>query len=129
MEFFRIIKQKTQDKDIQELLTLENLELMSNEIIIISIQNKIEASIGSIWGEFTLTRSEIRGGLRFTLLECPNALTWTITTGLQPEPESIVIHLTINRQEQKETFIEEINEFLDNQSNCLKQIFEKYSIK
>ena len=67
--------------------------------------------------------------MRFALLECPNALTWTITTGLQPEPESIVIHLTINRQEQKETFIEEINEFLDNQSNCLKQIFEKYSIK
>ena len=99
MEFFRIIKQKTQDKDIQELLTLENLELMSNEIIIISIRNNIEASIGSIWGEFTLTRNEIRGGLRFTLLECPNALTWTITTGLQPEPESIVIHLTINRQE------------------------------
>ena len=129
MEFFRIIKQKTQDKDIQELLTLENLELMSNEIIIISIQNKIEASIGSIWGEFILTRNEIRGGLRFALLECPNALTWTITTGLQPEPESIVIHLTINRQEQKETFIEEINEFLDNQSTCLKQIFEKYSIK
>ncbi|WP_347921912.1 hypothetical protein [Pontimicrobium sp. SW4] len=123
MEFFRIIKQKTQDKDIQELLTLENLELMSNEIIIISIQNKIEASIGSIWGEFTLTRNEIRGGLRFALLECPNALTWTITTGLQPEPESIVIHLTINRQEQKEIFIEEINEFLDDQSNCLKQIF------
>ncbi|MCK0110023.1 hypothetical protein MWU58_12010 [Flavobacteriaceae bacterium S0825] len=123
MEFFRIIKQKTQDKDIQELLTLENLELMSNEIIIISIRNNIEASIGSIWGEFTLTRNEIRGGLRFTLLECPNALTWTITTGLQPETESIVIHLTINREEQKETFIEEINEFLDDQSNCLQQIF------
>ena len=125
MEFFRIIKVKTQDKTIQDELTIENLELISNEIFVIGNQNKIEANIGGIWGEFTLTRALIRGGLRFTLVECPNALTWTITTGINPDPDVIVIHLTINRQQQKESFIEEIEEFLNDQSICLQDYFNR----
>ena len=125
MEFFRIIKIQTQDDIIQKAFTLEHLELISNEIFVIGNQTITEAQIGGIWGEFTLTRAIIRGGLRFALVECPNALAWTITTGLNPEPETIVIHLTINRQEQKEEFIEEINEFLDDQCNCLRQFFSE----
>jgi hypothetical protein len=123
MEFFRIIKVKTQDKNIQDALSIGNLELMSNEIFVIGDQNKTEANIGGIWGEFTLTRNLIRGGLRFALVECPNALTWTITTGFDPDPDAIIIHLTINRQQQKEAFIEEIEEFLNDHSSCLQQIF------
>lgn len=125
MEFFQIIKVKTQDKTIQDELTIENLELISNEIFVIGNQNKTEANIGGIWGEFTLTRTLIRGGLRFALVECPNALTWTITTGIHPDPDVLVIHLTINRQQQKAAFIEEIEEFLDDQSICLQQHFQE----
>ena len=128
MEFFRFINIKTQDETIKDDLTIENLELISNEIFIIGDQNKTKAEIGGIWGEFTLTRTLIKGGLRFALIECPNALTWTITTGLHPNPEVIVIHLTINRQQQKESFIEEIEEFLDDQSVCLQQYFKEIPI-
>ncbi|WJJ95204.1 hypothetical protein [Algibacter luteus] len=127
MEFFRIINLKTQDKIIQEELTIENLEYFSNEIFVIGDQNNTEADIGGIWGEFTLTRTLIKGGLRFALVECPNALAWTITTGILPDPDAVVIHLTINRQQQKESFIEEIEEFLDDQSNCLQNFFNKIS--
>ena len=123
MEFFRIINLKTQDKSIQEKLTIANLESISNELFVIGNQNTTEAEIGSVWGEFTLTRSLIRGGMRFALVECPNALAWTITTGFPPDPEAIIIHLTINRQQQKESFIEEIDAFLDDQSNCLQKYF------
>lgn len=125
MEFFRIIKVKTQDKTIQDELTIKNLELISNDMFVIGDQNKTEANVGGIWGEFTLTRTNIRGGLRFALVECPNALTWTITTGILPYPDVIVIHLTINRQKQKESFIEEIEEFLDDQSICLQKYFKE----
>ena len=125
MEFFRIIKIKTQEKTIQDELTIDNLELISNEIFVIGDQNKTEANIGGIWGEFTLTRTIIRGGLRFALVECPNALTWTITTGIQPDPDVIVIHSTINRQQQEDSFIKEIEEFLDDQSFCLQQYFKE----
>ncbi len=120
MEFFRIIKLNTTEKKIQESLRLANLEAMSNQIFNLDEPGEYEASIGGLWGEFTLSRSTIKGGLRFALLECPNALSFTITTGYPPEPESLVIHLTINRLEQKPEFIEEINEFLDDLGTCLK---------
>lgn len=125
MEFFRIVKVKTQDKNIQEELTNDKLESISNNIFIIGEQNENEAQIGGIWGEFTLIRSKIRGGLRFALAECPNALAWTITTGFDPAPKNIVIHLTINRLEIKESFIEEIDEFLDDHSTCLEEYFNQ----
>ncbi len=127
MEFFRIIKLKTQDKTIQDELTIENLEFISGEIFVIGDQNNTDADIGGIWGEFTLTRALINGGVRFALIECPNALTWTITTGFPPDPDAIVIHLTINRQQQKESFIEEIEEFLNDQKSCLENYFNKIS--
>jgi hypothetical protein len=124
MEFFRFIKVKTQDKTIQDELTIENLELISNEIFVIGNQNETEANIGGVWGEFTLTRSLIRGGVRFALAECPNALTWTITTAINPNPDGIVVHLTINRQHHNKSFIEEIDEFLDDQCICLQGYFQ-----
>lgn len=127
MEFFRIIKLKPQDKTIQDEITIENLEFISNEIFVIGDQNNTDADIGGIWGEFTLTRSLINGGVGFALIECPNALTWTITTGFPPDPDAIVIHLTINRQQQKESFIEEIEEFLNDQKSCLENYFNKIS--
>lgn len=125
MEFFRIIKVKTTEKSIQDKLTIANLESISNELFVIGDQNTTEAEIGSIWGEFTLTRSLIRGGMRFALEECPNALAWTITTGIKPDPDAIVIHLTINRKAQTADFIKEIEAFLDDQCSCLEQYFKE----
>ncbi len=125
MEFFRIIRVKTTEKRIQDKLTIANLESISNELFVIGNQNTTEAEIGSVWGEFTLTRSLIRGGIRLALEECPNALAWTITTGIKPDPEAIVIHLTINRKEQTVDFIQEIEAFLDDQSSCLKQYLKE----
>lgn len=123
MEFFRIVKVKVQESDIQKTLTLSNLDSMSNEIFVIGDQTKEKASIGGVWGEFTLTRSEIKGGLRFALSECPNALCWTITTGFPPDPDAIIIHLTLNRQQKDSSFIEEIEEFLDDHKDCLLETY------
>lgn len=123
MEFFRIINVDVKESSIQESLTLKKLSLLSNDIFIIGSQNEKEANIGGVWGEFTLTRSEINGGLRFALVECPNALTWTITTGHPPKSDSIIIHLTINRQQKELSFIKEIEEFLDDHMDCLKKVF------
>ena len=76
MEFFRIINVKSSEKLIQDTLNIQNLEIMSEQLVTLGVLNEIQASIGSIWGEFTLERSKITGGLRFLLKECPNALTW-----------------------------------------------------
>ncbi|MFO8148584.1 MAG: hypothetical protein ACQEQB_08605 [Bacteroidota bacterium] len=123
MEYFRMIKLKTTEQNLQGQLTLSNLDKISTEIFNLDEPGEKEANIGGIWGEFTLSRSEIKGGIRFSLVECPNALCWTITTGYPPDPESIIIHLTINRLEKKEEFIEEITEFLDDICINLEQFF------
>lgn len=125
MEFFRTLKINTQENVLHNELTLENLEFISTEIFVIGKQNQHEAEIGGLWGEFTLTRNPIRGGLRFALVECPNALAWTITTELPPDPDVIVIHLTINRQQQKDSIIEEIEEFLDDQCVQIQNYFSR----
>ena len=54
MEFFRIINLKTQDKSIQEKLTIANLESISNELFVIGNQTTTEAQIGGIWEECVL---------------------------------------------------------------------------
>ncbi len=123
MEFFRIIDISTTQEQITELLALKNLETISSQLFSIAEPKEDQVEIGSLWGEFTLSRIEIKGGVRFSLLECPNALTWTITTGYPPAPESVVIYLTVNRKELEQEFIEEIEEFLDDQSVLLKKAF------
>ncbi len=111
MEYFRIIKIKTNQEYLQESLVLNNLDKISSELFNLGNTSQELSNIGGIWGEFTLSRSEIRGGVRFALLECPNALCWTITTGFPPEPESIVIHLTINRQQLIKTLLKKLKCF------------------
>ena len=119
MEFFRVIEVKTEESEIQKRLDFHNLEAMSNELFLLEIIDNNHAQIGSLWGEFTLQRTLIKGGLRFALLECPNALTWTITTGYDNDKGSVMIHSTINRKEKNQEFIDEINEFLDDHSKLL----------
>ncbi len=123
MEFFRIVKVKTSEQSIQEHVTLSALDYFSNEIFSLSAPAENEMEIGGIWGEFTLNRIEIKGGLRFALVECPNALCWTVTTGYPPDRDAIVIHLTINRKRKQQEFIDEIEEFLQDHCTCLESYF------
>ncbi len=125
MEYFRIIKIKTTEQQIHQYLSLANLDKISTEIFTLDEPSEQEAQIGGIWGEFTLSLNEIKGGCRFALLECPNALCWTITTGYPPDPESIIVHLTINRTEKDNEFIEEITDFLDDICQNLNLFFSK----
>jgi len=120
MEFFRTINSSTDEQTIKSTLDFKHLEAMSSQLFLLEPLSDSLSKIGSLWGEFTLTRQEIKGGLRFSLLECPNALAWTITTGYEPAPNSVIVHLTINRTEKDEEFLEEIEDFLDDHSVLLK---------
>ena len=128
MEFFRTINSRTDEQKIKNTLDFKHLELMSSQLFLLEPLNEHLAKIGSLWGEFTLTRQEIKGGLRFSLLECPNALAWTITTGYEPASDCVIVHLTINRTEKDEDFLEEIKDFLDDHSELLKKHFDTNKI-
>ncbi len=122
MEFFKIVDSKISETDIYKNLTLKNLEFFCESIFALENGDEV-CKTGGMWGEFTLRRDEIMGGVRFSMTDCPNALAWTITTGYPPAREKLVIHLTINRQQKQDEFIQEIHEFLEDLERGLLSFF------
>lgn len=112
MEFFRIIDKQTTEEFIQEKINPKDLEKFTDSMFLLEKRNS-NFKGATLWGEFEISYDKINGGIRFTLIDCPNALSWTITTGFPPERTKIIIHCTINRTQKPTEFIEEIDEFLD----------------
>lgn len=111
MEFF----QKLQSNNIeiqylQNSLTIDKLPSLCDLIDTSKSINKNQGEIYCLWGSFDISREEIRYGVRFSLLNCPHALAWTIT--YHEEEENIVIHCTIDETEQDSDFVESINLFV-----------------
>lgn len=122
MEFFKLVDILTTEEEIQEKLTLGNLEEFCESIF--PLDDNPEACLtGGMWGEFIIRRDKIMGGVRFSMLDCPNALAWTLTTGYPPAREKLVIHLTINRERKQEEFVNEIHLFLEDLKNGLTTFF------
>lgn len=112
MEFFRLIDIQTTEANIQEKIQPQTVEDFAETMMF--LEGEIQEFKGvTLWGEFQVSYNKIKGGVRFSLLDCPNALCWTITSGYVPNENGIVLHCTINRTEKPEGFIEEVNEFLD----------------
>ncbi len=124
MEFFKIINVKTEKEQIQKNINFENLEALCSSLFVINYSDNI-ATIGTVWDEFSLQKDNINGGLRFSLLECPNALTFTITTGYPPEPNQVVLHLTVNRNTLKPQFVEEIHALMDDWKTGMEKNYLK----
>jgi len=113
VEFFAIADVQT-TSDALQALTVEKLAAYCSDIDkVLAVDSDDKGRVYCVWGEFAVERQVINGGIRFTLPGCPNALSWTITTGLPPEPQKVVIHCTINRTEHEDDFIESIQSFID----------------
>lgn len=124
MEFFRIIDKQVTEKILQDKINPESLEDFTESMFFLEVNNNNNNFKGAtLWGEFLISYDKINGGVRFTLLDCPNALSWTITTGFPPERNKIVLHSTINRTQKPDEFVEEIDEFLDEWEEGLKRVF------
>jgi hypothetical protein len=113
VEFFAIADIAV-DQDSLQTLTVETLPQYCTDISkVLSVEDENNADVYSVWGEFKVQRQLIKGGVRFSLPGCPNALAWTITTGFEPAPDKAVIHCTINRTSHDEDFIESIESFVN----------------
>jgi len=122
MEFFRIIDKQITEKIIQEEIHPKSLEKFTETMLFIENHNSNFKGL-TLWGEFVISYDKIKGGIRFTLLDCPNGLSWTITTGYPPERNKIILHSTINRTQKPDDFIEEINEFMEEWVDGIKVTF------
>ena len=112
MEYFRILNRQVTEAKIQSNITPESIDTFAETMLFLEPVEHYFRGL-TLWGEFTISYDKIKGGVRFTLLDCPNALSWTITTGFPPDREKLIIHCTINRIQKPSPFIEELKEFLD----------------
>ena len=122
MEYFRIIDKQVSQELIQEKISPKSVEDFTESMMFLEEYNNDFKGL-TLWGEFVISYDIINGGVRFTLVDCPNALSWTITTGYPPERNKIVLHATINRTQKAEEFIEEIIDFLDEWEAGIKSNF------
>ncbi|CCQ73299.1 hypothetical protein [Magnetospira sp. QH-2] len=114
MEFFAQAKGIWTEEDLRSRLTIGSLvEHCASITEIIDTGDGVSGEIYSVWGQFKLERSLVRGGVRFAMPTCPNAMAWTVTTGFPPDPDAALIHCTINRPDHDPDFIESLEEFVE----------------
>ena len=122
MEFFRFINKQTTEEQLQNKIHPQSIADFTKTMLF--LENVDNNFMGlTLWGEFNISYDKINGGVRFALLDCPNALTWTITNGFPPKKDKIILHCTINRIQKPIEFIKEIEEFMDEWEDGLKSTF------
>lgn len=112
MEFFAVVDKHIDANALRARLDIASLPSLCASISRVLSHDGDRGEIYCTWGQFIVHREPIRGGVRFTLPTCPNTLAWTVTTGIPPAPEKIVIHCTINRREHDPDFIITIEQFV-----------------
>ena len=122
MEFFEFADIRTNADGLAQALTMESLPLFCSSIYsLLPGASQNQGDISCLWGRHRVHRDIIKGGVRFSLAECQNALAWTITTGFPPFPEKVVIHCTINRPQQDPSLVESIKDFVGNWKRGLEE--------
>jgi len=122
MEFFKIIDKQVTQEIIQDKIYPQSVENFTETMLFIEGHNNDFKGL-TLWGDFLISYDKINGGVRFTLKDCPNGLSWTITTGYPPDGNKIVLHSTINRTQKPEEFLNEIKEFMDEWEKGIKENF------
>jgi hypothetical protein len=112
MEFLETTTIPASDIDLKNRLTIATLPSWCDSIEKILGDFKTRGEIYCVWGVFEIQREELLHGVRFTLPGCPYAMQWTVTTGHNPEPLHTVIHLTTNRTEHEDEFVDSIRKFM-----------------
>jgi len=122
MEFFEEVKRLGIDIEaLKDLLKIKALPSLCGSINSVISDNNDKGEIYCIWGQFIISREVIRNGVRFALLDCPHAFAWTIT--YHEARNMLVVHCTIDDQEEAEEFIETIQEFASEWRLGLSNVF------
>jgi hypothetical protein len=123
MEFFAIARVRAPAENLQRVTAGDVANFCPSIERMIAVHDDDHARAWTVWGEFDIRRLRISGGVRFVLMDCANALTWSLTTGHPPAPDAVVIHATINRTEQDPEFVETIETFVEEWREALEREF------
>ena len=112
MEFFASLPIDCDETQLQRRLQIASLTQGCSLIERVLSAESERGEIYCLWGQFEVRREALRGGVRFSLPGCPNALAWTITREEREQTPEIVIHCTINRQRHDPDFVASIRDFV-----------------
>lgn len=130
MEFFEFADVLATQEEIRDKMSLDNLPFFCVDVEAVDQDDELGKVIYfRHWGRFHIRRENVMGGTRFSVPDCPNALTWTVTTGYPPHPEKVVLHATINRIEHDPEFISATKELLAALKTGIERNFESESAK
>jgi hypothetical protein len=139
MEFYGLADWQTTEREIQQIVRLENIPDFCESIYYLMESQGDLCKFDTFWGQFHLRREKINGGVRFTMPDCPNGLSLTITTGYPPDPQKVFVHCTINRLEHDPNFLETLEDFVKhwvtglencaNRKTCNEQDFRNGNIE
>lgn len=121
MEFFATARCELTADQLKVRVTGPQLAAFCASIDKVLWWEQEKGEVYCLWGQFRVHREPIRGGLRFTLPDCPNALAWTLTAATDRAAE-IDIHCTINRSEHDPDFIDSIQTFVDDWRSGLERV-------
>ena len=93
------------------LLRLDRLPELCACIDSITVHGARTGSLYCLWGAFDVSREALRCGARFSLLDCPHALTWTVS--YDASAQELVVHCTIDKTCVAPDFAESIQLFVD----------------
>lgn len=113
MEFYRYIDASNYTVEVlKEVLSIANMPELCESINNVISDRQTEGDIYCLWGQFSVRRDEIKYGIRFSLLNCPHALAWTVT--LNQQSNKMVIHCTIDKENEDRDFTDSIEDFMAN---------------
>lgn len=112
MEFYGLANWQTTEQEIRREVRLGNMPDLCESIYCLMDSEGERGKFDTLWGQFHLRREKINGGVRFTMPDCPNCLSFTITTGFPPDPNKVFVHCTISRLEHEPDFLETLEDFV-----------------
>lgn len=113
MELFASTVIPASPAELQRRLTIADLPNWCASVEKVLSDDTSSGELFTVWGTFRVNREELSIGVRFSLPNCPNAFQWTVTTGHDPDPSHTFIHVSINRTEHDQDFIESIEQFVE----------------
>jgi hypothetical protein len=123
MEYFEEVKNNSLDIErLKSLLTFANLPRLCTFISVTSDQTDT-GEIFCDWGNQTLKRQEVKKGVRFSSITCPDALAWTVT--LENDGDTILVHCVTNKKHHEEEYNDSILEFMSDWSTGLSKVLHE----
>ncbi|VAW70456.1 hypothetical protein MNBD_GAMMA09-2147 [hydrothermal vent metagenome] len=119
MEFYASIKcTKAELPAFKNPLTISRLPEFCASVTSVLSDKKVRGTIHCLWGEFKINREELKYGVRFSLPDCPNTLSWSVT--LDQPSKTALIHLITNKKTLDADFIISIEQFINDWSDGIK---------